>query len=132
MEKIRRARHIIHHVQALDEKWGKPGDPRKEGSDKTSRIISDEVRWHARVTPEHEIGPDGEPWDLIEVTAHGQHRMTAAFREDEIDLRLFLPGPWEPVFNLPNPTDLTPLLPNQGTKFEMHRSDPAWRHHPGA
>jgi hypothetical protein len=114
MNKHRRARVIIDHVQNMDQAWGKAGPPRSERTDKPSRIISADCRWEARVTREDQKGADGELWDLIELFAHGQLRMTAAFRGEQIDLRLYRPGPWEPLFNIYNAPDGDPVGPNDG------------------
>src|SRR4051812_10577148 len=100
MNKLDRAYHIINHVLALDEKRGRPAPPRTETSDKPSRLIADECRWHATLTREDQEGPDGELWDLMQVYVYDQLRMTAAFRGEAIDLRLFKGGAWEVVFNI--------------------------------
>jgi hypothetical protein len=116
LDKTRRASIITNRVMALDEKWGKDAPPQTNTCDKPSRLIADECRWHAQVTREHQEGPDGELWDLIQVWAHGQLRMTAVFRGEELIPRLFKGGPWEALFNIFDGGDPEPLLPNDGTK----------------
>jgi hypothetical protein len=113
-----RAKQIINQVLSMDERWGKLGAPRKDGSDKPSRIITDDPRWYARLTRDHEKGPDGEKWDLIEIFAREQLRMTAVFRGDQVDVRLYESGSWEPMFCLFNLAVLEPQRPNMGTKYE--------------
>ena len=56
-------------------------------------------------------GPDGELWDLIELSVYGQPRMTALFRGDAVELRMFLPGVWEPIFTVFGSSDQTALRP---------------------
>lgn len=111
MDKVHRARMVINRVISLDGRWGRAGVPRSETSDKPSRIISDDCRWEARVTRADQKGPDGELWDLIELWVYGQPRMTALFRGDDVELRMFLPGFWEPIFTIIGSPDRTELRP---------------------
>lgn len=112
MDKQRRALMIINHVENRDDdRWGRSGPPRKENSDKPCRIISDDPRWSARVTREDQPGPDGEPWNLIELSVYGQDRMTAIYRGDQVEIRMFRPGAWEPIFTIIDSGDTTPILP---------------------
>jgi hypothetical protein len=111
MDKVHRARMIIDHVLAHDHLWGRAGPPRSDKSDKPSRIISDGRRWEARMTRADQKDPDGELWDLIELSVYGQPRMTALFRGDDVELRMFLPGVWEPIFTIVGTPDTTPLRP---------------------
>jgi hypothetical protein len=106
-----RARMIIDHVESRDERWGRAGPPQTRTTDKPSRIISDDPVWVAHVTREHQQGPDGRLWDLIQVFIYGQLKMTAIFRGADLDLRLFKPGPWESIFTIIQSPDDTPLLP---------------------
>lgn len=115
MNKERRARMIINHVENRDERWGRSGPPRSDTTDKPTRIISDDPRLSARVTREHQTGPDGQPWDLVEPWVYGQHRMTAIYRGDELEIRVFKPGPWEPIFTIISTHDETPILSNYET-----------------
>ena len=66
------SRMIIDHVNGLDGRWGRPGRLARTTTDKPSRIISDDCRWEARVTRADQKGPDGELWDLIELSVHGR------------------------------------------------------------
>lgn len=119
MNKDERATQIINRIIPMDERRGKPGAPRKAGSDKPSRKITDDPRWYAHLTREDQKGPDGEMWDFIEVYAYEELRMTAAFRGDQIRVPLYLSGSWEPLFGLFNLPVLEPDRPNKGTKYEM-------------
>lgn len=118
MEDNERAKIIIAQVLAADDKWGKPGDP-WDGSDRPTRIISSDCRWHARVSREDQKGPDGELWDLIQLFAHDELRMTAVFRGDQVVARRYEPGHWEPLFSLPIGTNRTRRRPNHGTEWPM-------------
>jgi hypothetical protein len=112
MNKESRARMIIDHVRMRDERWGRDGLPQTHTSDKPSRAISDDPRWVAHVTKGHQPGPDGNLWDLIQVFVYDQLKMTAIFREEDVQLRVFKPGTWEAIFTIAQSPDSTPLLPN--------------------
>lgn len=112
MNKDRRARMIINRVENRDDdRWGRTGPPRSDDSDRPTRMISDDPRWFARVTRNDQRGPDGELWDLIELWVYKQHRMTAIYSGDQLEIRLFKPGPWEPIFTIIDSGDTTPILP---------------------
>lgn len=111
MNKDSRARMIIDQVQNKDERWGRAGPPQTHTTDKPSRIITDDPRWVARLTREHQQGPDGRPWDLIQIFAYDELRMTAIFHGEQLELRLFRPGLWESIFTIFQSPDRTPLLP---------------------
>jgi hypothetical protein len=111
MDKVHRARTIIDHVMSLDDRWGRAGPPRSANTNKPSRLISDDCRWEARVTRGDQKGPDGELWDLIELSVYGQPRMTALFRGEDVELRMFLSGVWEPIFTIVGSSDPTELRP---------------------
>jgi hypothetical protein len=119
MEFTEPARQIINQVLAMDDRWGKPASPRKPDSDKPSRIISDDCRWHARLSRQDQKGPDGELWDLIELYAYDVLRVTVAFRGNDIDVRQYEPGTWEALFLLFGPSASSGRRPNHGTKWEM-------------
>lgn len=111
MAKADRTLAVLHRVANLDRKFGRDGPPRSAGSKTSTRIVAGDHRWEAHITREHEIGPDGKPWDLLELFAYGQRRITAVFRDDAANPRLYLPGPWEEIFCLPEGNCL-PLHPN--------------------
>jgi hypothetical protein len=102
---------IINHVESLDERWGRAGPPQTDTTEKPSRIISDDPTWVAHLTREHQKGRDGQLWDLIQVFVYDQLKMTAIFRGEQLELRLFVPGPWEPFFTIVQSPDRTPLVP---------------------
>lgn len=111
MSHDRRARMIIDHVESRDERWGRSAPPRSEDSDKPSRIISDDPRWFAQVTRGDQTGPNGELWDLIQLFVFDELRMTAIYRGEDLELRLFKPGAWEPIFTIKQFADRTPVVP---------------------
>ena len=113
LDKATRAKLIIDHVLALDDKFGSAAPPRTIQSMARTRIISDEpARWQARWSIEYEKGADGELWDLFELFVYGQARMTSVRRGDEVIPRFYIPGKWEPIFLPFDSNDTTPLLPN--------------------
>lgn len=118
MNEIERAKLIVEFVLRMDKRWGKPSAPR-EGSDKPSRIITDDPRWYAQLTREDHKGADGELWDWIEVYAYQKRRMAAAFRGDGIRVPVYISGTWESLFCLFDLPQLEPVQPNKGTKYEM-------------
>jgi hypothetical protein len=110
MNKQSRAQIIITNVLSLDPRWGRVGPPRN-GRAKPSRIVTDSHVWHARISPADQKGPDGQIWDLFELFVYDEHRITAIFRDSDIDLRVYLPGEWERLFGIfgsPDRTDLRP------------------------
>jgi hypothetical protein len=111
VNKQRRAGMIINHVQMRDERWGRAGPPQTHTTDKPSRVISDDPMWLAHLTREHQHGPDGQLWDLIQLFVYGELKMTAIFHGEDVELRLFRPGPWERTFTIIQSSDQTPLLP---------------------
>lgn len=112
MDKATRAKIIIDQVLSLDEKFGRTVPPRSLQSTSRTRQISDDPRWVVRWSIEYEKGPDGELWDLFELSIYNQPRMTAVRRGDEVVPRFYIPGKWEPIFLVIDPSDTTPLLPN--------------------
>ena len=64
------------------------------------------------MSPEYEKDSSGELWDLFELSVYGQARMTVAIRGEEINLRYYIPGNWEPIFTIEDSFDTVPLLPN--------------------
>jgi hypothetical protein len=111
MNKQERAGSIVQRVLSLDAKFGKTIEPRSGNSTSRTRLISDDPRWEARVSFAYEKGPSGEPWDLVELFVYGQPKMTAAVHRNGINLRYYIPGPWEPIFLFFDPGDTTPLKP---------------------
>jgi hypothetical protein len=111
MDKTFRARLVIDHVLGLADRYEKSGSPRSDATDRPSRWISDDTRWKARISTEYQMGPDGERWDLFELFVYDELKMTAAMKGELIELRLFRPGKWEPIFTLVETSDTTPLLP---------------------
>jgi hypothetical protein len=111
MDKEDRTRFIIDVVLERDGTWGKTVQPRSPDSSSRTRLISDDPRWEARVSFEYEKDSSGELWDLFELFAYGQRRITAAMRGDELKLRYYIPGAWEPIFLCFDPGDTTPLRP---------------------
>src|SRR5206468_11101973 len=107
VNKDRRARMIINHVESRDERWGRAGPPQTNTSDKPSRIISDTPMWAGQLTREHQQGPDGQFWNLIQVFVYDQLKMTAIYRDEDVELRLFMPGPWESIFTIIQSPDQT-------------------------
>jgi hypothetical protein len=59
----------------------------------------------------HHKSPEGDLWDLFELFVYGQPRMTVAITGERLDLRLFIPGKWEPIFTLAETADRVPLPP---------------------
>ena len=112
MSHDRRARMIIDHVESRDERWGRSAPPRSDDTQNPSRIISDDPRWSARVTREDQKGPDGQLWDLIQLFVFDELRMTAIYRDEQLQLRLFKPGAWEPIFTIKQFADRTPIVPH--------------------
>jgi hypothetical protein len=112
MEKKRRARLILAHVLRLDERFGKNGPPRSINTTREARIISDDCRWHARVSPQYHDDKAGKHWDLLELTVYEEHRLTIVYHGDELEMRLFRAGPWEEIFLGFDPGDTTWLLPS--------------------
>lgn len=74
-----------------------------------TRLISDDPRWEARVSYEYEKDAAGDAWDLLELFVYRQPRMTAAVRGEVVNLRFYIPDPWEPIFLCFDPRDNTPL-----------------------
>ena len=112
MNKQERARIIVNDVLSRDKKFGKTVEPRSQNSTSRTRLISDDPRWKARVSFEYEKDSSGRLWDLFELFAYGQARMTAAIRGNEVKLRYYVPGGWEPIFLCFDPGDTTPLRPD--------------------
>lgn len=112
MDKLERARIVVDHVLGLDPRFSRHGPPRSAATKAASRLITDDPRWEARISPGYQKAPDGEVWDLFELFVYGQARMTAALNGDQIDLRYFIPGKWEPIFTSFDSPDTTPLFPN--------------------
>ena len=110
MDKLTRARLIVDHVLGLHGQFSKPGLPRSEFTTLPSQWISDDPRWQARVSPQYHRTPEGD-WDLFELFVYDKLRMTAALKGDALELRLFTPGSWEPIFTLHETPDTEPLLP---------------------
>lgn len=112
MNKDTRAHMIVDHVLNLNETFGRPGPPRSVHTKSPCRIISGDCRWEARLSPKYEKDSSGELWDLFELFVYGQARMTVAIRNDEIKLRYYIPGKWEPIFIVLDSFDTVPHLPN--------------------
>lgn len=111
MNKQERARIIVKDVLSRDRKFGKTVEPRSPDSTSRTRLISDDPRWEARVSFDYEKDSSGKLWDIFELFAYGQRRMTAAIRGGQMKLRYYIPGPWEPIFLFFDPGDSTPLKP---------------------
>jgi len=112
VKKTERARIIIDKVLALEPRFGRHGPPRSYNTTIPTRLITDEpARWEARITRGYEKDQDGgENWDLFELSIYGQQRVTAVFRGEELVVRHYLPGVWEPIFLIVGSNDTTPLL----------------------
>lgn len=112
MDKNARARMIIDHVLNMNDTHGRQAPPRSSQSTSPSRIISDDCRWDVRLSLNYEKDAAGELWDLFELSVYGQARMTAAIRGEEINLRYYIPGKWEPIFIICDSIDTVPLMPS--------------------
>lgn len=112
MDKPARARMIIDTVLGSDRQFGRAGPPRSEMTTENCRMISGDCRWEARLSKKYYKDSSGRLWDMIELTAHGEHRMTVVFDEEDLMVRMYLPGPWEKIFTVIDPLDTDKLLPN--------------------
>jgi hypothetical protein len=112
MEKIERARTILDQVLSIEPRFGRHGPPRASHTTIPTRLVSGDPRWEASISRGYAKDPSGgDSWDLFELRVYGQQRVTAVFRGQELELRQYLPGPWEPIFLIVAPGDTTPLLP---------------------
>ena len=112
MDKDARARLIIDQVLKMNDSHGRKAPPRSPQSAAMTRIISDDCRWEVRLSKDYQKDSSGQSWDLFELSVYGQARMTAAIRGEEIELRYYVPGKWEPIFTILDSFDTVPLLPN--------------------
>jgi len=112
IDKTTRARMIVEGVLALDSKFGQVDAPRSIHATKPGRLISDDPRWKARVSPSYEQDAAGESWDLFELFIYGQQRLTVVVKGSETVPRFYIPGKWEQIFLFFDPNDTVPLLPN--------------------
>lgn len=112
MNKNERTRIIVDQVLALEDDFGRPGPPRANSTTIPTRVISGDSRWEAHISRGYEKDENGgNNWDLFELFAYGQRRVTAVFRGIELTLRYYRPGGWEPIFLIGPTDDTTPLLP---------------------
>jgi hypothetical protein len=125
-----RTRIIVGKVLAQEKGQGRSASIAGVGA--PGRWIGNDARWLAAVMPGHLSGhlagigdPRDGDWALFQLFSFDQLRVTAHIRNEEIAVRLYLPGLWERSFF---PVDLpmdAPTLPGgySGAQFMAAGAD---------
>lgn len=115
-----RTRALIEKTRALDGRFGRSAASSFPEMGPAARIITDQPAiWKALIAPAYlpgvVAGPPfeagGGDCDLFQLWVYDRLRVTAHMRGEELAVRLYAPGAWEPIFFVGSFPDTSPILP---------------------